>query len=153
LSLLCLNCGLENFKWIQILIFLLRSSLVRFMKNKTDFFFFIGNLVLVSWQAFISSLCMKLDFISLPSSKSTLPFAWLQHMQQCNARLISTRFLLPCFDPNEWCIKNVLHSVGLNPRPFSNESSGLNCHEGLCIWTRWFSNLNQELSSILWKFL
>jgi hypothetical protein len=26
---------------------------------------------------------MKLDFISQPSSKSTLPFAGLQHMQQC----------------------------------------------------------------------
>ena len=76
-------------------------------------------------------ILMKLDFISLPSSKSTLPFAGLQHMQQCNARLISTRFLLPCFDPNEWCMKNVLHSVGLNPRPLSHESSALNCHEGL----------------------
>jgi hypothetical protein len=26
---------------------------------------------------------MKLDFISQPSSNSTLPFAGLQHMQQC----------------------------------------------------------------------
>ena len=40
-------------------------------------------LVLVSCQAFISSLVMKLDFMSQPSSNSTLPFAGLQHMQQC----------------------------------------------------------------------
>ncbi len=83
---------------------------------------FCGSLVLVSWQAFISSLVMKLDFISQPSSKSTLPFAGLQHMQQ----LISTQFLLPCIDPNEWCIKNGLRSGGLNPRPLSHESSALN---------------------------
>jgi hypothetical protein len=37
------------------------------------FFFFCGNLVLVSWQAF-HYILMKLDFISQPSSKSTLPF-------------------------------------------------------------------------------
>jgi hypothetical protein len=36
-------------------------------------------------------------------------------MQQC--QLIFTQFLLPCFDPNEWCMKNGLHSGGLNPRP------------------------------------
>ncbi len=56
---------------------------------------------------------MKLDFISQPSSKSLL-----QDYSKCNnARLISTQFLLPCFDPNEWCMKNGLHSGGLNPRP------------------------------------
>ncbi len=53
------------------------------------FFFFCGILVLVSWQAFISSLVMKLDFISQPSSKSTLPFAGLQHMQQCQVNFNS----------------------------------------------------------------
>jgi hypothetical protein len=66
---------------------------------------------------------MKLDFISQPFSKSTLPFAGLQHLQY--ARLISIQFLLPCFDPNEWCMKNGLHSGGLNPRPLSYESSAL----------------------------
>ena len=54
-----------------------------FSKCRKFFFFFGGILILVSWQAFISSLVMKLDFISQPSSKSTLPFAGLQHMQQC----------------------------------------------------------------------
>jgi hypothetical protein len=32
---------------------------------------------------FISSYLMKLDFISQSPSKFTLPFAGLQHMQQC----------------------------------------------------------------------
>ncbi len=32
---------------------------------------------------------MKLDFISQPSSKSTLPFAGLQHMQQCQVNFNS----------------------------------------------------------------
>jgi hypothetical protein len=54
---------------------------------------------------------MKLDFISQPSSNSTLPFAGLQHMQQCqvNFHLI----FAPGFDPNEWCLKNGLLSGGL----------------------------------------
>jgi hypothetical protein len=42
---------------------------------------------------------MKLNFISQPSSNATLPFAGLQHMQQCqvNFHLI----FAPSFDPNE----------------------------------------------------
>ena len=52
-------------------------------------FFFCGSLVLVRWQAFISSLVMKLDFISLPSPKSIVPFAGLQHMQQCQVNFHS----------------------------------------------------------------
>ena len=61
-----------------------RKSITRTKVRAVCFFcFFCGSLVLVSWQAFISSLVLKLDFISQPSSKSTLPFAGLQHMQQC----------------------------------------------------------------------
>jgi hypothetical protein len=51
-----------------------------------SFFCWCWNFVMVCWQAFISSLVMKLDFISQLSSKSTLPFAGLQHMQQCQAK-------------------------------------------------------------------
>jgi hypothetical protein len=29
------------------------------------------------------------------------------------------------FDPNEWCLKNGLHSGGLNPGPLGHESSAL----------------------------
>ncbi len=56
---------------------------------------------------------MKLDFISQTSSKFTLPFAGLQQLQQCQV------------NPNEWCMKNGLLSVGLNPPPLSHESSAL----------------------------
>jgi hypothetical protein len=36
----------------------------------------------------------------------------------------STIFV-PSFDPNEWCLKNGLHSGGLNPGPLIHESSAL----------------------------
>ena len=85
--------------------------------------FFCGILVLVSWQAFISSIVLKLYFISQLSSKSTLPFAGLQHMQQCQVNFHS--IFASIFDPNEWCLKNGLHSEGLNPQPLSHESSAL----------------------------
>ena len=42
-------------------------------------------------------------------------------MQQCQV----IKFLLSCFDPNEWCTKNSLLSWGLNPRPFSHDPSTL----------------------------
>ncbi len=51
---------------------------------------------------------------------------FLQDYSICNkARIISTQFLLHAFDPNEWCLKDGLHSGGLNPRPLSHESSAL----------------------------
>ncbi len=86
-------------------------------------FFFCESLVLVSWQAFISSLVLKLDFISQPSSKSTLPFAGLQHMQQCqvNFHSIFTSMLW-----SKWMVHEKWSSQGgLNPRPLSCESSAL----------------------------
>jgi len=46
--------------------------------------FFLA-LVLVSSQASVLSQVMKLNFISKPSLKSTLPFVGLQHMQECQA--------------------------------------------------------------------
>jgi hypothetical protein len=78
--------------------------------------FFCGSLVLVSWQAFISSFVMKLDFYKPTVLKVHPPNT---------ARLISTQYLLPCFDPNEWCMKNGLHSGGLNSQPLSHESLAL----------------------------
>jgi hypothetical protein len=33
--------------------------------------------------------------------------------------------LVPSFDPNEWCLKNELHSGGLSPGPLGHESSAL----------------------------
>jgi hypothetical protein len=40
-----------------------------------------------------------------------------------NARLEFSPFFVPSFDPNEWCLKNSLHSGGLNPGPLGHESS------------------------------
>jgi hypothetical protein len=45
-------------------------------------------------------------------------------MQQCQVSVFSTIFG-PSFDPNEWCLKNGLHSGGLNPGPLGHESSAL----------------------------
>ena len=66
---------------------------------------------------------MKLDFISQPSSKSTLPLAGLQHMQQCQLGWnipLSILFWSKCMVP-----ENGLLSRGLNPRPLSHEFSAL----------------------------
>jgi hypothetical protein len=67
---------------------------------------FVG---LWSWsakKASYSSLVMKLDFISLPSSKSTLPLVLLQYIQQYQVGLEQS---IICFV--------------LNPRPLGDESS------------------------------
>jgi hypothetical protein len=64
---------------------------------------------------------MLLDFISQPFIK--VPFAGLQYMQQCQVRVFHN--FVPNFDPNEWCLKNGLHSGGLNPGPLGHESSAL----------------------------
>jgi hypothetical protein len=45
-------------------------------------------------------------------------------MQQCQVRVLHN-FLFQAFDPNEWCLKNDLHSGGLNPGPLGLESSAL----------------------------
>jgi hypothetical protein len=42
-----------------------------------------------------------------------------------NARLEFSTIFVSSFDPNEWCLKNGLHSGGLNPGPFGHESSAL----------------------------
>ena len=47
-------------------------------------------------------------------------------MQQCQVGWnIPYIFLLQAIDSNHWCMKNGLLSGGLNPRPFSHESSAL----------------------------
>jgi hypothetical protein len=50
----------------------------------------------------------------------------LQDYSICNnARLEFSTIFVPSFDPNEWCLKNGLHSGGLNPGPLGHESSAL----------------------------
>ncbi len=60
--------------------------------------FFCWTLVLVGWQTSCSSLVMKLDFISQPSSKSILPWAG-QHMQKCQ---VGWNIPLSLFAPGFW---------------------------------------------------
>jgi hypothetical protein len=48
---------------------------------------------------------MKLDFISQPSSKSNLPFAGLQHIQQCQVNwhsIFAPGFWSKCMVPEKW---------------------------------------------------
>jgi hypothetical protein len=42
-------------------------------------------------------------------------------MQQCQVRVFHNL----SFYPNEWCLKNGLHSGGVNPGPLGHESSAL----------------------------
>jgi hypothetical protein len=53
-------------------------------------------------------LVIKLDFISQPSSKSTLPSAGLQHIQQSQVGTFNYLFLLHAFAANEYCLKKSL---------------------------------------------
>ena len=59
--------------------------------------------------------------------KPTIPQTPPSHLQDystCNnARLEFSTIFVPSFDTNEYCLKNGLHSGGLNPQPFSHESS------------------------------
>ena len=61
--------------------------------------------------------------------KLTIPQSPPSHLQDysiCkNARLEFSTIFVPGFDPNEWCLKNSLHSGGLNPGPLGLESSAL----------------------------
>jgi hypothetical protein len=61
--------------------------------------------------------------------KLTIPQSPPSHLQDysiCNiARSEFSTIFVPSFDPNEWCLKNGLHSGGLNPGPLGHESSAL----------------------------
>jgi hypothetical protein len=61
--------------------------------------------------------------------KPTIPQSPPSHLQDystCNnPRLEFSTIFVPSFDPNEWCLKNGLHSGVLNPGPLDHESSAL----------------------------
>jgi hypothetical protein len=61
--------------------------------------------------------------------KPTIPQSPPSHLRDystCNnARLEFSTLFVPSFDPNEWCLKNGLHSGGLNPGLLGHESSAL----------------------------
>jgi len=80
-----------------------------------------------------SQLADQLTIHSIPCSwifyKQTIPQSPPSHLRDystCNnARLEFPQIFVPSFDPNEWCLKNGLHSGGLNPGPLGHESSAL----------------------------
>jgi hypothetical protein len=61
--------------------------------------------------------------------KPTVPQSPPSHLwdySTCNnARLDFSTIVVPSFDPNEWCLKNGLHCVDLNPGPLGLECSAL----------------------------
>ncbi len=61
--------------------------------------------------------------------KPTIPQSPLSHLRvysTCNnVRLEISTIFVPSFDPNKWCLKNGLHSGGLNPGPLGHELSAL----------------------------
>ena len=65
-----------------------------------------------------------------PTIPQSPPFH-LQDYSTCNnARLEFSTIIVQSFVPNEWCLKNGLHSGGLNPRPLGHESSALTTRPG-----------------------
>ena len=63
-------------------------------------------------------------FISQPFLKVHPPICGITAHATMPGESFSTIFV-PSFDPNEWCLKNGLHSRGLNPGPIGHESSAL----------------------------
>jgi hypothetical protein len=88
---------------------------------RVDFFFLLLDFGL-SWVT-------SLQFIQYHVAgfyKPIIPQSPPSHLQDySNARLEFSTIFVPSFDPNEWCLKNGLHSGGLNPRPPGHESSAL----------------------------
>ena len=65
-------------------------------------------------------------------------------MQQCQVRVLPQIFVLS-FDPNEWCLKNGLHSGGSNLQPISYEFSALTTRPRLLAFNTsvvLFNNIN-----------
>ena len=75
--------------------------------------------------------------------KPTIPQSPPSHLwdySTCNnARLEFSTIFVPSFDPNEWSVKNGLHSGGLNPGPRSHESSALSTRPRLLAYKVFFS--------------
>jgi hypothetical protein len=85
---------------------------------------------------------MNLDFTSQPFSKSTLPLAWSQHMQQCQVGW-NIPFSLFCFMlliqvNSEWKIVSTVGSEDLNQRPFIHELSALTTRPRLLSYIKIF---------------
>jgi hypothetical protein len=93
-----------------------------------DFFFFFFFFLL----DFGLSPLTSLQFIQYHVAgfyKPTIPQSPPSHLRDystCNnARLEFSTLFVASFDPNEWYLKNGLHSGELNPGPLGHESSAL----------------------------
>ena len=84
-------------------------------------FFFFGLSLLTSLQ-FIQYRVAGFYKPTIPQN----PPSHLRGYSTCNnARLEFSIIFVPSFDPNEWCLKNGLHSGGLKKGPVGHESSAL----------------------------
>ncbi len=103
----------------------------------TKVYYEILNLFFVVVVGLRSQSAYKLTIHSIPcswilkadhSSKSTFPFAGIQHMQQCQVRVFHNF----CSELWSKCLKNGLHSGGLNPGPLGHKSSALTTRPRNC---------------------
>ncbi len=117
---------------------LIEKSAIYTSAFKQIFFFFVFCLSQLADQLTNSFNTMQLDFICRPFLKVHPPI--LRDYSTCNnARLEFSTIFVPSFDPNEWCLKNGLHSGDLIPGPLGHESSALTTRPRLLASNRFFN--------------
>jgi hypothetical protein len=106
---------------------LMKRTKLLHRKNDKVFFFIFTECILFLLDFGLSRLS-SLQFIQyhVPGfCKPTIPQSPPSHLRYystCNNAWLE---FSTSFEPNEWCLKNGLHSGGLNPGPLSHESSAL----------------------------
>jgi hypothetical protein len=89
--------------------------------TNNSFFVFFGL-----WSQLADKLTIHVAGFYKPTIPQSPPPPHLRDYSTCNnATLEFSTIFASSFDPNEWCLKNGLHSGGLNPGPLGNESSAL----------------------------
>jgi hypothetical protein len=98
------------------------------------FFFFFCWTFCLSRLTSLQFILYQLAGFHKPTISQSPP-THLQDYSICNnARLEFSTIFVPSFDPIEWCLKNGLHSGGLNPGPLGHESSALTTRQRLLAW-------------------
>ncbi len=112
-----------------------------FINYVSNMFYWSDILFFFFWLDFGLSQLTSLQFIQYHVAgfyKPTIPQSPHTHLRDYstfnNARFEFSTIFVPSFDPNEWCLKNGLHSGGLNPGPFGHESSALLTRLRLLAW-------------------
>ncbi len=116
----------KSFYLVFSLFYFYEKKMTEIWKVTSFFFcFFFG---LQSQLADIVSIpCTRFYTLTIPQS----PPSHLRDYSTCNnASLEFSRNFVSSFDPNEWCLKNGLHSGGLNSVPLDHESSALTTRPG-----------------------